>query len=67
MIIMKKAFDVLFQKARGGEGQSINSRYVPENVLREYKIWYVFPFTYYLLKGLGGEADANKDKSINIS
>ena len=24
-------------------------------------------FTYYLLKGLGGDADANKDKSINIS
>ena len=24
-------------------------------------------FTYYLLKGLGGDADYNKDKSINIS
>ena len=24
-------------------------------------------FTYYLLRGLGGDADANKDKSINIS
>ncbi len=24
-------------------------------------------FTYYLLKGLGGDADSNKDKSINIS
>ena len=24
-------------------------------------------FTYYLLKGLGGDADANKDKSINVS
>lgn len=24
-------------------------------------------FTYYLLKGLGGDADVNKDKSINIS
>ena len=24
-------------------------------------------FTYYLLKDLGGDADSNKDKSINIS
>ena len=24
-------------------------------------------FTYYLLKGLGGDADSNKDKSININ
>ena len=31
----REQIEVLFQKARGGEGQSINSRYVPKNVLGE--------------------------------
>ena len=28
----------LFKKARGGEGEEIKSRYVPKNILGDYKI-----------------------------
>jgi hypothetical protein len=31
----REHIEVLFQKARGGDGESMNSKYVPRNVLGE--------------------------------
>jgi 1,2-phenylacetyl-CoA epoxidase catalytic subunit len=34
----RERIEKLFKKARGGEGEEIKSRYVPKNILGEYKI-----------------------------
>ena len=34
----RERIEKLFKKARSGEGEEINSRYVPKNILGEYKI-----------------------------